>query len=188
MVTENLERAFADTRGILANVRREQFESPTPCVSWDVRALLEHVIGGPFFFAACINDGKAPQRDDSGVTDGDFVATYDRGIRLAVAGFAVPGAVETTLEMPFGAVPAELMLGIFTTDVFAHGWDLACATGQPTDIDPELAGQLLEGARLFLQPGFRGPDTTRPFGVEQTAPPGATKADELAAFLGRRVS
>lgn len=45
-----------------------------------------------------------------------------------------------------------------TTDAFADRWDLACATGQSTDLDPELASGPLEGARLFLQPAFRGED------------------------------
>jgi uncharacterized protein (TIGR03086 family) len=67
-----------------------------------------------------------------------------------------------------------------------HGWDLAHATGQSTDIDPELAGQLLEAARLFVQPAFRGEDGKAPFGPEQQAPPNARPADQLAAFLGRR--
>ena len=187
MVTENLERAFADTRAIVGNVRRDQLDEPTPCASWNVRALLNHIIGGPYYFAGCINDGKAPAADDTDRTGGDLVATYDEGIRRTLAGFAVPGAIDKTLEMPFGAIPASLMLGVFTTDVFAHGWDLARATGQPTDIDPQLAAELLEGARVFLQPGFRGPDTTRPFGPEQTAPANGSKADELAAFLGRGV-
>ena len=82
-------------------------------------------------------------------------------------------------------MPASAFMGLATTDTFTHGWDLAKATGQSTDIDPQLAEQLLAGSKMAIQEAFRGPDGKAPFGAEQQAPAGATKADELAAFLGR---
>jgi hypothetical protein len=39
---EPLGRAFASTRAVLVQVQAGQLEAPTPCVSWDVRALIEH--------------------------------------------------------------------------------------------------------------------------------------------------
>ncbi len=78
-------------------------------------------------------------------------------------------------------------LAVATTDAFTHGWDLARATGQPTDLDPHLAAELLARARAFIQPAFRGDDGAKPFGPQQPAPPNATNADALAAFLGRTV-
>ena len=64
--------------------------------------------------------------------------------------------------------------------------DLAQATGQSTDLAPELAAALLEGAKASIPDEFRGPEGA-PFGPKQEAPTGATAADELAAFLGRKV-
>ena len=75
-------------------------------------------------------------------------------------------------------------LRLATTDTFAHGWDLAKATGQSTDLDPELAEGLLANAPI--PDTFRG-DEPMPFGPQQEAPPGATAADRLAAYLGRKV-
>jgi uncharacterized protein (TIGR03086 family) len=77
-------------------------------------------------------------------------------------------------------------MGIVTTDTFAHTWDLARATGQSTDLDPELAASLLAQSRQSVQDEYRSEDGAM-FGLEQTAPDGSTVADELAAFLGRRV-
>jgi uncharacterized protein (TIGR03086 family) len=77
-------------------------------------------------------------------------------------------------------------LGLAITDTFVHTWDLAKATGQSTDLAPELAAVLLEQARASIQDSFRGPEGA-PFGAEQTAPEGASNADRLAAFLGRSV-
>jgi hypothetical protein len=79
-------------------------------------------------------------------------------------------------------------MAIATNDVFTHAWDLAKATGQSTDLDPQFAAQLTEGARLFVTDEIRGPDGSgAPFGPEQPAPAGASAADIHAAFLGRSV-
>ena len=67
-----------------------------------------------------------------------------------------------------------------------HGWDLAAATGQSTDLDPQLAAGLLAGAKQFITDAIRGPEPM-PFAAEQKVPSGATNADQLAAFLGRSV-
>ena len=41
--------------------------------------------------------------------------------------------MERSVELPFGTLPMPAWMGIATTDVFMHGWDLAKATGQSTD-------------------------------------------------------
>jgi uncharacterized protein (TIGR03086 family) len=114
-----------------------------------------------------------------------MVTTYDEGIRQAVAAFGAPGAQEKMIELPFGTLPGAVFMGIATTDAFTHAWDLAKATGQSTDLDPELASQLLQQSRAFIQDAFRGEDTKAPFTKEQSPPANATEADKLAAFLGR---
>lgn len=187
MSTKALELAFANARGVLANVKSEQLSAPTPCQSWQVRNLVNHMIGVSFFAADAVNAGTGVSPSDADFSSGDMLASYDDGISQAVAAFGAPGAQEKMITLPFGTLPGSVFMGIATTDAFAHGWDLAKATGQSTDIDPELAAQLLEGARMFVQPAFRGEDGTAPFGPEQPAPAGASTADQLAAFLGRRL-
>ena len=88
-------------------------------------------------------------------------------------------------KLPFGEVPGQVFIGMRTTDVLTHAWDLAAATNQSTDLDPELATEQLAAARAIVVPQFRGPG--KPFGDEQPCPPGRTAADQLAAFLGRKV-
>ena len=146
--TEMLERAFASTRSVLVNVTPDQLDLPTPCASWDVRALVNHIVGGPFYFAASVNDGKSPTtRDPVDFTAGDPVASFDDGIKAAVAAFRCPGAFERMITLPFGTLPGSVFINIASTDAFSHGWDLARATGQSTDLDPEIAAQLLSRFR-----------------------------------------
>ena len=49
------------------------------------------------------------------------------------------------------------------------------------------AGHRARGVARTIGDGMRGPDGQAPFGPAQEPPAGATKADELAAFLGRSV-
>lgn len=77
-------------------------------------------------------------------------------------------------------------MGLATVDHFTHAWALARATGQSTNLNPELAEQLLTAARAMVSPEFRGPEGA-PFGLEVAVDPSACAADRLAGFLGRTV-
>src|SRR5205814_272264 len=83
------------------------------------------------------------------------------------------GAQEKIVKLPFGDFPGSIYMGLATSDTFTHGWDLAKATGQSTDLDPELAGQLLDAAALLVPDQFRG-DEPMPFGPKMEAPANAT--------------
>lgn len=84
-------------------------------------------------------------------------------------------------------MPGAAVMGLSATDTFAHAWDLAKATGQSTDLNPELAAALLDQSRQAISANFRGPEGA-PFGAEQECPEGACNADRFAAFLGRSVA
>ncbi len=188
METTPLGTAFASTRRILANVSTDQMNLPTPCESWKVSDLVDHIVRGALWFGSSMDAGRSI--DDSNLGEfsvGDHVATYDEGIKGSLAAFAKPEAAEKMVELPFGTFPGAAFFGLATTDAFVHGWDLAKATGQPTDLEPELAEVLLEQSKANIRDEFRGSDPQAPFGPEQQAPDGACAADQLAAFLGRHV-
>jgi uncharacterized protein (TIGR03086 family) len=64
------------------------------------------------------------------------VAAYAESIRIAVAAFGADGALDRTIRLPFGEFPGTVLLSLATMEQFTHGWDLARAIGQPTDLDP----------------------------------------------------
>jgi uncharacterized protein (TIGR03086 family) len=191
VTVDRLERAIASTRGVLERVTTEQLDNDTPCASWKVRDVVNHIVGGTYTFAATAKNGERPA---DGGTDagrdfaaGDRLASFDRGAGEAVAAFNTPGVLDKTLKLPFGDIPAGVFVNIAASDVFQHGWDLAKATGLSTDLDPALATELLEFVGGAIPDAFRGPDGKAPFGAAVTAPESATPADQLAAFLGRTV-
>ena len=185
MAAENLARAFASTRAVLANVKSDQLDDPTPCKSWKVRDLVNHIVGGAHWFGASTEAGEGAPPSEKDWTGPDMVAQFDEGAARAVAAFDAPGAQEKIIKLPFGEFPGAIYMGLATTDTFTHGWDLAKATNQSTDLDPELAGQILEGAQLLVPDQFRG-DEPLPFGPAVEPPANGTAADRLAAFMGRQ--
>jgi uncharacterized protein (TIGR03086 family) len=185
MSAETLRRAFASTEGVLANVSADQLDLPTPCVSWTVRDVVNHVVGGTTYFAVTAETGTAPPLSDVDHTTGDFKTKYRAGAERAVEAFSAPGAMDKMMKLPFGEFPGSVFVLVAANDVFTHGWDLAKATGQSTDLDPAIAAPLLEAAQL-IPDEFRGPDGKAPFGPKVEVPGSATAADKLAGFMGRR--
>ncbi len=185
MSTQPLQQAIASTRTVLVGVSADQMTLDTPCSSWKVSELINHMIGAQYFFVAGI-DGAPPAGGDTDFSAGDYVAAFDTASAACLAAFSAEGVMAKMLTLPFGAMPGAAFVGLATTDTFVHGWDLAKATGQATDLAPDLAGALLAQSKMAIQDSFRGPEGA-PFGPEQQAPAGAGTADQLAAFLGRTV-
>jgi uncharacterized protein (TIGR03086 family) len=73
-------------------------------------------------------------------------------------------------------------------DLAVHAWDIARATGQSTELDPEIARSSLDWAKEDLLEQYRGDeDSGQVFGVEVAVPPDAPPYDRLAGFFGRTV-
>lgn len=188
MSTDALEQAFSSTSQILANVKPDQLGDPTPCQSWDVRALTNHIVGGAHWFALCNDAGRSPEQattEDSDYTAGDVMDAYRDATAKAVASFRADGALDRIVSLPFGDMPGHAFLALATCDAFVHGWDLAHATGQAVELDQGLAAAILAQAQGMIPDAIRGPDGQAPFGPAVDAPADAPAADRLAAFLGR---
>jgi uncharacterized protein (TIGR03086 family) len=187
MSTAPYEQAIVSAKKVLAGVKPEHLTAETPCATWKVSDLVNHIVGGQHFFGTM---AKGEAMSDAAAPDfsaGDFNAAFAKGAADSVAAFKAPGTMEKTLQLPWGPMPGSAFVGLAAIDTFTHAWDLARATGQNSDLDPDLAAGLLMGARAGISAQFRGADGVAPFGPELKAPAGASKADELAAFLGRKV-
>jgi uncharacterized protein (TIGR03086 family) len=174
------QRAQGAFAGVLANVSPDQFGAPTPCSEWTIHDLIEHVIGGNEHVAPWAGSPEEPPaRPDN------IVAAHRAAAAAAHEVFARPDGMSTTFKLPFGEIPGQVFIGMRTSDVLTHAWDLAAATGQSTDLDPELATEQLAAVRALVGPQFRGPG--KPFGDERPCSSERPAADQLAAFLGRKV-
>jgi uncharacterized protein (TIGR03086 family) len=180
-------RAMAQTEKIVGAVQPRQLGLPTPCADYDVRALLSHIVGG-LTRIALVGEGAdalavAPVAD--GVADDGWAEAYRAASTRAARAWADDAALDAMVTVPWGTVPGRVALAGYIQEILAHGWDLAVATGQPSEGDPELAAWTLAVARRILPPEPRGVPQV-PFGPVVPAPPGAGPYAQLAAWLGRR--
>lgn len=179
-----LTQADAVFREVLAGVTPDQMALPTPSDEWDVRALVNHVVLGNTWSAENIRSGDAPRPSDDLIGDRDPMEAYTASADAMLAAFAEPGALGRTVKMPFGEMPGAGLAMFRFSDLLTHAWDLAKATGQSTDLAPELCEVALSMSRQYLD----GRDRTHmPFKDAVEVPESACAADRLAGYLGKRV-
>jgi len=193
-MTENMDprplyrRAVAQTETTVAAVTQDQLDLPTPCPEYDVRTLIAHITGG-LTRTALVGEGdpEALTRPSmaEGVPDDGWPAAYRTAAARATAAWADDAKLDALVEVPWGKVPGRIALSGYVQEVLAHGWDLAKATGQPTEGDPELATWALAISRRILPPEIRGQEGV-PFGPVVDVPADAGPYAQLAAWLGRR--
>jgi uncharacterized protein (TIGR03086 family) len=180
-------RAVTQTASLVAAVRPDQFDDPTPCTEYDVRALISHIVGG-INRTARVGEGGNPlevaARVD-GVADDDWPAVYAQAAARAAAAWADDAKLDALVSVPWGKVPGRGALAGYVQEVLAHGWDLAQSTGQDSELDPEPALFALEFAHRFLAADNRGDEV--PFGPVAPVPADAGPYTRLAGWLGRSV-
>jgi uncharacterized protein (TIGR03086 family) len=182
-----IRRVIELTGSVVDNIEPEQLDNQSPCEAWTVRDVLNHIVAGAEVFGLCVREGSAPD-DVLGeimTTDrlgDDYKASFHRAADGANAAFAIPGAMDRIVKMPFGEMPASMAVNVAIFDVTTHAWDLAKGTGQSTDFDPEIVGAAFRAAQAMLSDELRA---TGRFGPEVEIADDASTADQLAAFTGR---
>jgi uncharacterized protein (TIGR03086 family) len=176
-----LDRAMLQTGAIVARVRPEQGGLPTPCSEFDVRALVNHLVFDIQVFRTMVTGGERGSPGADLIGD-DWKQAYDSSTKALMNAWHARGT-DGTMKLGQGELPATWAVGQHHADVAVHGWDLAKATGQSTDLDADIGQAALDWARQNLKPEFRG----KAFGPEVPAPESAPLYDRLAAFFGRTV-
>jgi len=183
------EGAVASTAEIVKGAQDSHAGAPTPCADWDVRALLNHVIGTLWLADGLLADheprypmapGGLPPADIVGT---DPAAAYAEAAAAALAAAASGDARTRAHLTPLGEMPGPALAGFTTLDIAVHGWDLATATGQPADLDGRLAAHVLAFAEQTLAtPESRAAGIGPAIAIAADAP----VTQRLAAFLGRQ--
>ena len=180
-------RAIDQTGRIVSAVKSDQLGDPTPCAGWDLRTLLNHTIAvANAFGGAARGEPFDPtpfgeRVDNLGADAGAAYATAAKEIHDALGR---PDVLEGSWFMPFGEVPADAAMAFATLELAQHGWDVAKATGQSRDFDPEVTEVAMSAAQAAPADLVRNPGV---FGPESDCPERAPLQDRLAAFLGRNV-
>jgi uncharacterized protein (TIGR03086 family) len=179
-----LDESIASTGKIVAGVRPDQLGDSTPCDAWDVRALLNHVIGVAEAFSHVGNGTpiNPPDPNTDYFVGDDYAAAYHSATSRLLAAWRKPGVLDATITLPFGDAPGSLGATINFIDVLVHGWDAARATGQDATLAPHLAEPALDLSRGIMNEQLR---QSGAFGPEVAVAENAPAGDRLVAFLGR---
>lgn len=184
-----LARALDQMAAVLDGVQEGQEGLPTPCLSWDVGTLADHVVHDVAQFTAVARGERPDWGAPVPAVGGDRAAAFREGARELLDTWRAAGELTGTTELPgMGRVPARFPVDQQITEFAVHAWDLRRATSGRTDLDQAVAEAALEWARTALRPEFRGAEVEgKAFGHEVPAPQDAPAADRLAAFTGRRI-
>jgi uncharacterized protein (TIGR03086 family) len=136
----------------------------TPCEDWDVRFLVNHVVGEELW-ARPITEGRTV--DEVGDQfDGDVLGDDPARAARSAAREAVDAVDEMLpqdgiVHLSFGDFPIAEYVWQLSADHLVHGWDLAAATAQDRTLDPELveavASWFAEREGLYRSVGAVGP-------------------------------
>jgi uncharacterized protein (TIGR03086 family) len=162
---------------VVAGIGPDQLDNPTPCADFTVRGVLEHMIGGGTMFAAAYGGDVDPDPDTS-----DPIAAIQAALGALGEAISAPGALDRTIQAPFGEVDGESFARFVVLDGLVHGWDMASATSQPYAPSDELVAAVDAFARQALDPLRDG----QTFGAAVEPAAGASPIERLAAYTGRR--
>jgi uncharacterized protein (TIGR03086 family) len=193
-------RAVSTATDVVAGIRPEQFDDPSPCSEMNVRVLVGHLIGVAGRVAA-IGRGDNPMAVPGfagEMRDDELAAEWRAASADACRAWDDDRALERTVVLPWATDSgAKALLG-YVNEVTVHTWDIATATQQRPDWDEEtvesslaLMHEWLPANRAELFESVRkkmgaaaGPNDA--FAAVVAVPDDAAPIDRLVAWNGRR--
>ncbi|MDF0531993.1 TIGR03086 family metal-binding protein [Tsukamurella sp. 8F] len=156
--------------------------APTPCAEFDTRALAGHLVGVADRAVALAEIGTI--EGVSAFPDFEGADGFAERVARARSAWADDALLGRPVTVPWGQVPGAGALWGYTNEMLVHGWDLAVATRQPAEADPDAAEAMLAIAPTFLRAEIRD-DPGVPFGPVVTPREGAGPTERLANWSGR---
>lgn len=170
--------------GLLAAVRPEQLRDATPCPEFDVEGLLRHLVATVDKIRV-IGEGGSPFTMPFQVPPtADYPAAFVEAQARMWTVWSDDALLGREVTVPWGSAPGRGAVWGYVNETLVHGWDLAVATGQDAEADPELAEAMLAVARQMIPAEGRGGDF--PFAPVVEPAPDAGPTERLANWSGRR--
>jgi uncharacterized protein (TIGR03086 family) len=162
----------------------DDWRRPTPCSEWDVRALVNHVVGGNVRYQLLLSGAPTEQVEATRTVDhlgDDALASFVRTADVVIATFQEHGALTRVGHHATGDRTGRELLSMRILDAAIHGWDLARAIGADETLDEDVVAFLLAyTAGLDLGPQRRA------FAQAATdGPLNGSPQDQLLYRLGR---
>ncbi len=123
----------------------DDWSAPTPCADWNVRALVNHVVGEDRWTKPLVDGKTIAEVGDA--FDGDLLGEEPKAAAMAAADEALTAVAERLpaggkVHLSYGEEDIGEYLSQLAADHLIHGWDLAVATGQNRNLDSELVAEV----------------------------------------------
>lgn len=193
-------RAVALGSAVIAAVRPDQLDRPTPCGGMDVRLLLGHLVMVLQRVAAA-GRGEDPDTwpaEVTGLPDDGWLPRWREAAHEVRAAWTDDGLLTREVRLPWDVDRGDRVLGIYTNEVVVHTWDLARATGQQPAWDDDVLEAAFAAMRRAMPAEGRAelyeeliatlpPEVgwEAPFAAAVEVPDDAPLIDRLVAWNGR---
>ena len=162
----------------------DDWRRPTPCSEWDVRELVNHVVGANVRYQLLLRGAPTEQVEAMRTVDhlgDDALASFVATAEGVVACFHEDGALQRIAHHATGDRTGRELLSMRILDAAIHGWDLARAIRTDETLDDDVVAFLLTyTADLDLGPQQRA------FALaDANTPHNASPRDQLLHRLGR---
>ncbi len=175
-----LAEAHDALRTAVGGLTDADWSKPTPCDAWTVTQVVQHAVGDQHAWAWAVTGEQTTTEnpfDPSGKIEEDVATYLERALETSTRAWSTidPDRADAPTPLPIGALPAPQAAAACALDAAVHAWDIAIGSGRPSPLSPELAGRLLEAARIIADPlrGF----------AFQAALPAEPGDDDLAVLL-----
>ena len=133
-----------------------------------------------------IGEGGAPfsvPHVVTGIADTGWAEAYAAASRTMWTVWDDDAKLTATVQAPWGTIPGSAALWGYLNETLVHGWDLATATGQEPEADPDLVTPVLAIAAQIIPAEPRGGQI--PFAPVVQPAAGSGPTERLANWNGR---
>lgn len=139
-------RAVATATDVIAAIRPDQFDNPSPCDEMNVRLLVGHLIGVAARVAVMgrgENPLAVPASSDD-VRDSELLAEWRAMSDDACRAWDDDRTLERTIVLPWATDSGARALMGYVNEVTVHTWDIATATDQHPAWDEAVVTNALD--------------------------------------------
>jgi len=172
---------------LVEQVGDQEWQSPTPCSSWSVHDLVNHLVGEQLWATPMLDGETIEQvgsRLDGDLLGDDRIAAWRSAAKESASAFGAPGALDRTINSSMGPSPASQYLAEMTCDLILHRWDL----GQAITVEQRFSSDELEQVQAMAEALAPNAEQLVSAGIFAAAKPVAADADrqsKLLAAVGR---
>ena len=125
---------------VVDQIGRDQLSRPTPCAAWDVRDVVNHVVGEALWVPQLLTGHTIDEVGDRFAGDllGHDPAGSWRAADLAVRAAATTADESRPIGLSYGTVPAGEYVRQVAVDHLVHAWDVAQGIGFAVDTPAEV--------------------------------------------------